>query len=89
MVTSEQPTERSNALRIAVIDEQIKGLREQQRAHNESAQRRFDRMEIKLDQLAAGINRGRGAYVAAITVAAAFGTMLIEALRALLPIFHA
>ena len=71
--------EQTNALKIAVIQEQIAGLREQQRAHNDTTQRRFNALEVKIDDLAAIMNRGRGAYAASIAVATAIGAMLIEA----------
>lgn len=72
--------ELQNALKIAVIEEQILGLREQQRAHNETTQKRFDRMEKKLDELTAIMNRGRGAFAASMAVAAALGALMIEAI---------
>ena len=70
--------EQQNALRIAVIEEQIGGLREQQRAHHSSAQSRFDRMERKLDELTAIINRGKGAYAASLVLAGLIGGFLLK-----------
>jgi hypothetical protein len=73
-------SEQQNALKIAVIEEQIVGLREQQRAHNAATQIRFDSMEKKLDELTAIMNRGKGAYAASMALAAAIGAILIEAM---------
>ncbi|MEJ0009878.1 MAG: hypothetical protein WDN72_04720 [Alphaproteobacteria bacterium] len=70
--------ETQNALKIAVIEEQIGGLREQQRAHNAVAQTRFDRMERKLDDLTATINRGKGAYAASLLIAGIVGGFFLK-----------
>lgn len=70
--------ELQNALKIAVIEEQILGLREQSRVHNETTQKRLDRMEKKLDELTAIMNRGRGAYAASMALAAGIGAFLIQ-----------
>ena len=80
--------EHGHALKIAVIEEQIHGLREQQKAHSEAAQRRFDRMESKLDQLTAIMDRGKGAYTASMALAAAFGAVLIEGCSIAASLFH-
>jgi len=70
--------EQHNAIKIAVIEEQIAGLREQQRAHNDTTQHRFNGIEHKIDALAEVLNRGRGAYAASMALAAAIGGVLIE-----------
>ena len=81
-------TEQENAVRIAVIEEQIQGLRQQQKAHNDSAQRRFDSMERKIDELTAIMNRGKGAYAASMALAAAIGAILIEMANFASSMFH-
>lgn len=68
-----------HAVKIAVIEEQIAGLRAQQKAHSDAAQRRFDSMEHKIDELTAIMNRGRGAYAASMALAAIIGALLIKA----------
>lgn len=78
----------TNALKIAVIEEQIHGLREQHRAYNVSAQKRFDGMEKKIDELTAVMNRGRGAYAASMALAAAIGAVLIETISLVSSLFH-
>lgn len=80
--------EHQNALKIAVIEEQIVGLREQQRLHNASTQKRFDGMERKLDELTAIMNRGKGAYAASMALAAAIGAILIQAANIVSSFFH-
>ncbi len=67
-----------HAVRIAVIEEQMLGLREQSRAHNESTQRRLERLEKKLDELTAIMNRGRGAYAASMVFAAGIGAVIMK-----------
>ena len=80
--------EHQNALKIAVIEEQIIGLREQQRLHNAAAQKRFDSMEKKLDELTAIMNRGKGAYAASMALAAGIGALLIEVISITTSFFH-
>lgn len=88
METNRASDELKNALKIAVIEEQILGLREQSRVHNETTQRRFDLMEKKLDALTAIMNRGRGAFAASMALAAALGAILIELVNFLSSFFH-
>jgi hypothetical protein len=80
--------EQQNALKIAVIEEQIVGLREQQRLHNAATQKRFDGMEKKIDELTAIMNRGRGAYAASMALAAGIGAILIEVITITSSFFH-
>lgn len=77
-----------HAVKIAVIEEQILGLREQQKAHNDSTQKRFDGMEGKLDDLTAIMNRGRGAYAASMAFAGAIGALLISLITWASDFFH-
>lgn len=74
-------SENLNTIKIAVLQEQIVSLRDQQRTHNEHAQRRFNNLEEKLDELTAILNRGRGAYAASMALAAAIGGVMIEVLN--------
>jgi hypothetical protein len=80
--------EQQNALKIAVLEEQMIGLREQQRAYNQSTQKRFDGMERKLDELTAIMNRGKGAYAASMALAAGIGAILIEIINFAARITH-
>lgn len=76
-------THHPHAVRIAVIEEQMLGLREQSRAHNESTQRRLETLEKKLDELTAIMNRGRGAYAASMALAATIGAVLMKGMAAI------
>lgn len=80
--------ENENAIKIAVIQEQVLGLREQQRLYNDTAQRRFNALEQKLDELTAIMNRGRGAYAASMALAAAIGAVLLECVNIIASYFH-
>ncbi len=80
--------ERGNTVRIAVVEEQIRGIREQQRAHYASAQRRFDEIDAKMDELLAVINRGRGAYAASLVVAGVLGGFIIKIGALVAGFFH-
>lgn len=70
--------ERGHSIRIAVLEEQIKGIREQQRSHNAVTQRRFDEIERKMDDFLAVINRGRGAYAASLVLAGLIGGFILK-----------
>ena len=80
--------DQANAIKIAVIAEQISGLREQQKAHNVSTQTRFDGMEKKLDDLTAIMNRGKGAYAASMAFAGAIGAVLMSVIAWASDLFH-
>jgi hypothetical protein len=80
--------ERTNTIKIAVIEEQIVGLREQQKVHNESTQKRFDGIARKIDDLTAIMNRGKGAYAGSMAMAAAIGAILIEAINVVSSFFN-
>lgn len=80
--------ENENAIKIAVIQEQVLGLREQQKLYNDTAQRRFNGLEQKIDELTAIMNRGRGAYAASMALAAAIGAVLLEMVNIITSYFH-
>lgn len=80
--------ETTNAIKIAVLQEQITGLREQQKGFNETTQRRFNGLESKIDELTAIMNRGKGAYAASMAIAAGAGAVLIELVNGALGYFH-
>lgn len=80
--------EQENRLRIAVLQEQMGGLREQQRAHYDTTQRRFNALEDKIDELTAVLNRGRGAYAASMALAAGIGAFLVAVLELVTSYFH-
>lgn len=79
------PENVENTVRIAVLDEQMKGIREQQAAHArdtrerfEETSERFDVMESKLDELLAMLNKGKGAYAALFLISGAMGALFIK-----------
>lgn len=72
--------EHQHAIRIAVVEEQIRGIREQQQSHNKATQHRFDGLEEKVDQLIAVMNRGRGAYAASLALAGIIGAVIVKGL---------
>lgn len=80
--------EAQNAVKIAVLEEQIRGVREQQKAHNDSTQRRFDELGEKLDDLTAIMNRGKGAYAASMIFAGAIGATVLAVFGWFLGLFH-
>jgi hypothetical protein len=80
--------ENENAIKIAVIQEQVLGLREQQKLNNDTTQRRFNGLEQKIDELTAIMNRGRGAYAASMALAAAIGAVLLEMVNIITSYFH-
>lgn len=81
-------SEVENAVKIAVIEEQIKGVREQNTAQAIAANLRFDSMEKKIDDLTNIMNRGKGAYAASVAFAASIGAVVMLVLSWLLPVKH-
>ncbi len=80
-------SEQRNAIKIAVIEEQVVGLRTQQRMQYESTQKRFDHMDMKIDELTAVMNRGRGAYAASLMFAGTLGAALLKMVSLLIGYF--
>ena len=80
--------ENENAIKIAVIREQIFGFRKQQKIDNDTTQRRLNALEQKIDELCAIMNRGRGAYAASMALAAAVGGVLLEIINAVTSSTH-
>lgn len=72
-----------NAIEIAVIKEQISGLREQHRNHAETTKKQFDALGGKVDELLAAFNRGKGAYAASIALAGLIGAVIIKGISAM------
>jgi hypothetical protein len=65
-----------NDIKIAVLEEQIRGLREQQKAHAESSAAQFETLFEKIDVLTAALNRGKGMYAASLMFFGAVGAVL-------------
>lgn len=81
--------ERVNAIKIAVVEEQIKGIRDQQAAHAKDTRERFeanakenrehfDSIRGKQDELLAALNKGRGAYAVLFLLSGIIGALIIK-----------
>jgi len=77
-----------HAIRIAVLEEQIRGMREQQKSHNFATQERFDELDEKVDQLIAVMNRGKGAYAASLALAGIIGAVMVRLLSLMAELIH-
>ncbi len=67
-----------NSIKIAVLEEQVKGIREQQSAHAKDTRERFDDVSHKLDELLAMLNKGKGAYAVLFLLSGAIGAAVIK-----------
>lgn len=74
-------SETQNAIDIARLQERMDGIREQQRVHNETTQKRFNDIQEQLTEVLAAMNRGRGAYTASLLLAGALGSALLAAIK--------
>ena len=70
--------EHENAIKIAVLNEQILGLREQQKAHSDTTNRRFDSIDAKLETLMATLNKGKGAYAVLFLLSGLIGAAFFK-----------
>ncbi len=68
----------ANSIKIAVLEEQVKGIREQQSAHAKDTRERFDDVSHKLDELLAMLNKGKGAYAVLFLLSGAIGAAVIK-----------
>jgi len=81
----------NNAIKIAVVEEQIRGVREQQANHAKDTRERFDltnnkidNMDGKIDQLMASLNKGRGAYAMLVMMSGLVGAVIIKLVGAVI-----
>lgn len=72
------PEHMENTVKIAVLEEQVKGIREQQYAHAKDTRERFDVMDGKLDELLSMLNKGKGAYAVLFLLSGAIGAAVIK-----------
>lgn len=68
-----------NTIEIAVVKEQISGLREQAKSHADNTKEQFDKLGEKVDDLIALMNKGKGAYAASLMFAGTVGAALVSA----------
>lgn len=70
-------------VRLAVLEEQIRGIREQQKAHAEKTEKAIDRMATEMAQLLEIVNKGKGAYLGVTVFAAVVGGVAAKAFSVL------
>lgn len=80
--------EHENAIKIAKIEQQIDGMREQQKAHHQDTKDDIKDLDAKVDELIALMNRGKGAYAVSMVVAGSFGAMMAAVIEGLATYFH-
>lgn len=74
-----------NSIKVAVLEEQVKGVREQQAAHAKDTRERFDltnnkidTLDGKIDLLMESLNKGRGAYAMLVIMSGLVGAVVIK-----------
>jgi hypothetical protein len=73
-------------IEAAVLREKMEGLREQQKAHADTANKRMDSVEHKLELIFETLNKQKGAYAFGLVAAGGagiVGSMLVKALGSL------
>lgn len=68
-------------VKIAVLEEQLRGIREQQKSQSDQTRELFTKLFNEIDMLKTAMNRGRGVFAASLTFAGAIGagaTAIIE-----------
>lgn len=70
--------EHENAIKIAVVEEQVRGLREQQKAHHAETKGDLVSLQQAVYELTAVMNRGKGAYAASLAIAGAIGAFIMS-----------
>lgn len=73
------------AVQIAVLKEQINGIRAQQAAHAQETRERLTGLETTLQELVAVMNRGKGAFAASLALSGVIGGAVVKALSFLWP----
>ena len=65
-----------NDIKIAVLEEQIKGLREQHKAHSDQTRELLTRLFDEMDALKEAMNKGKGVFAASLTIAGVLGGII-------------
>lgn len=68
----------TNETRIAVLESELKGLREQHKYHAESTNKKIDGLAEKVDGLCTVMNRGKGAFAVSMAIATLVGGTVIS-----------
>lgn len=63
-------------IKIAVLEEQIKGLREQHKAHADTTKEMLGKLFDEMDELKSAMNRGKGVFAASLTFAGVIGGVI-------------
>ncbi len=80
--------EHQNAIKIAIVETELKGLREQQKAHADEMREGMKEIRGDVAELMAIMNKGRGAFAASVAVAAAIGGFVVLLCKALIAFFR-
>ena len=68
-------------IKIAVLEEQIRGLREQQKAHADQTKELLTRLFNEMDELKTAMNKGKGVFAASLTMAGILGGAISAAFQ--------
>ena len=79
------PDTQEGQVRIAVLEAELRGLREQQREHAKETKDAIATLTRKVDALTEIMNKGKGAFSFAMLVAAVIGSFLTAAINYLIP----
>lgn len=63
----------ANDIKIAVLEEKISGIREQQKAHAEKTDQSFKVVFTKLEDVLESMNKGKGVFAASLFFAGVIG----------------
>ncbi len=75
------PNTPEGQVRIAVLEAELRGLREQQREHAKETKESIAALARKVDALTEIMNKGKGAFSFAMLVAAVVGSFITAALN--------
>lgn len=78
--------ETQHAVDIAVLKEQVNGLREQQKAHADATSKRFDALDESVGELIAAFNKGKGAYAVLFVLSGILGAAILKGIGLLVSV---
>lgn len=74
----------SDRERIVVLEVELRGLREQQKAHAAETRESLRELDLKVDDIITIMNKGKGAFAFALMAAGAVGGLIAKAMGVLL-----
>lgn len=77
-----------NNVKIAVLEEQVRGVREQNKAQFQSIQDMLTKLFSEMDELKEAMNKGKGVFAASLTFAGVIGGAVSIALQWILSKGH-